>query len=457
MSQDNPSQRDAKTSRRQAIAFTRRQTGAGSKKPTKDYVPLEKLSSRFEGLDAYKEIQIMRQAAEVLGIQNPFFRSHEGRSTVTTVIDGKTVVNFGSYDYLGLNIDRRTADAAHQAIDIYGISASASRVVAGERPIHGALEQALADHYSTETALAFVSGHATNVATISALMHEGDLVLHDAHIHNSVVAGCRLSGASRRSFQHNDMGSLTELLEQNHGKYKNTLVVVEGLYSMGGDLAPLRDLVGLRSRFGCWLMVDEAHALGCVGKTGAGSFEHFHVDPSDVDIWMGTLSKTLAATGGYIAGSAALIDVLKAQASGFVYSVGLPPSLAASAEMALRILHEDPARVKTLRDNGMYFLEQAQKNGLDCAECEGFSIVPVMIGDSLLAAKLCERLLEKGFNVMPIVFPAVPMKSARLRFFITSMHSKKQLSDAIVATRTELARLRDENFAKELPRELFDE
>ncbi len=458
MTEREPLPGSVRVSRRRAVEFTRKPTSHGAGRPlpglgSSDPTP----PPGFDTLNDHKKIAIMRKAGEVLDIRNPFFRSHEGHTTATTVIDGKTVVNFGSYDYLGLNIERRTADAAHRAIDQYGISASASRVVAGERPVHRELEKAIAGHYHAEDALVFVSGHATNVATISALMREGDLVLHDSHIHNSVVTGSRLCGASRRSFKHNNMESLAELLAQNRGKYKNTLVVVEGLYSMGGDLAPLRELVELRSRFGFWLMVDEAHALGCVGRSGSGSFEHFGVDPGLVDIWMGTLSKTLASTGGYISGSAALIEILKSHASGFVYSVGLPPALAASAKTALDIMHDEPDRVARLHQNSAHFLERARNNGLDCAECAGFSIIPVMVGDSLLAAKLCERLLERGFNVMPIVFPAVPMQSARLRFFITSAHSRRQLSDAAAATQAELARLKSEEFAVNLPPELYEE
>jgi 8-amino-7-oxononanoate synthase len=444
-------------SRRQAVEFTRKRVDAdiSAKVITPELINVAPPRG-FDTLDDYKKINLMRIAGKALGIQNPFFRSHDGHAAATTSIDGNTVTNFGSYDYLGLNMEPRIAQAARIAIDHYGISASASRVVAGERPIHGALENAIAAHYSAEDALVFVSGHATNVSTISALMQEGDLILHDSLIHNSIVVGSQLSGASRRSFRHNDMQALTKLLEENRSRYKNALVVVEGLYSMDGDLAPLDELVALRDRFSFWLMVDEAHSLGCVGKLGLGSFEHFGVDPNRIDIWMGTLSKTLASTGGYIAGSEALIDILKSHASSFVYSVGLPPALAAAAKEALKLLHEQPDRTAKLQDNSGYFLDIAKKSGLDCGESDGFSVIPVMIGDSLLAAKLCECLLGRGFNVMPIVFPAVPMQSARLRFFITSAHTHKQIIEAVSATCEELIRLKSENFAKNLPQELFD-
>lgn len=457
MTEPKTSSKDSLKSRRQAVEFTRKRSETlardnSIKAQTIDAMP----PPGFDTLDDYKKIGLMHVAGNALGIQNPFFRSHDGHAGATTSIDGKSVTNFGSYDYLGLNMEPRVAQSAHEAIDQYGISASASRVVAGERPIHSTLEIAIASHYQAKDALAFVSGHATNVSTISALMKEGDLILHDSLIHNSIIVGSQLSGASRRSFAHNDIDALTKLLQDNRSRYNNALVVVEGLYSMDGDLAPLNELVDLRERFGFWLMVDEAHALGCVGKSGFGSFEHFEIDPSRIDIWMGTLSKTLASTGGYIAGSTALIETLKSHASGFVYSVGLPPVLAAAAIDALEMLHELPDRTAKLQNNSAYFLDLAKKCGLNCGDSDGFSVIPVMIGDSLLAAKLCERLLERGFNVMPIVFPAVPMQSARLRFFITSTHTRDQICAAVYATHEELTRLKSEKFAKNLPQGLFD-
>jgi len=418
--------------------------------------PAERLRAvPFDQLDAYKTIGKIRAASEVMGIENPFFRNHDGRASATTRIDGVELINFASYDYLGLNADPRPAAAAKAAIDQYGLSPSASRLVAGERPVHGALEAALAAHYQTDSAVVFVSGHATNVSTIGELMDERDLILHDGLIHNSILVGAQLSGASRRAFRHNDMDALEDLLRQNRGRYQNALIAVEGLYSMDGDIAPLQRLVALKEQYGCWLLVDEAHALGCVGPTGKGSFEACGIDPGAVDIWMGTLSKTLAATGGYIAGSAALVEILKGQASGFVYSVGLSPPLAAAAKTALDILKEEPDRVARLQENARLFLDLAGASGLDTGTAEASSVMPVMIGNSLLAGKLCERLFARGLNVLPIVYPAVPMQAARLRFFITSAHSAAHIRTAVSATAEELARLRDEGFAAILPPELY--
>ena len=408
-------------------------------------------AASFDQLQQFRNIEKMRAVGAMMGIENPFYRSHAGRASNKTVVGGAEVINFASYDYLGLNSDPRPVAAAHAALDHYGISPSASRLVAGERPVHAELEAALARHYRTAAAIAFVSGHATNVATIGELMGEGDLILHDAYIHNSVQVGARLSGAARRSFAHNDMAALDALLSEHRSRARNALIVVEGLYSMDGDTPPLAELVALKRKHGCWLMVDEAHALGCVGPTGRGSFEAAGIAPSEVDIWMGTLSKTLASTGGYICGSSALIDILKSNASGFVYSVGLAPALAAAATVALGIVESEPERVERLQANTALFLSLAAKAGLDTGVAGPFAVVPVMVGDSLLATKLSECILARGVNALPIIFPAVPMQSARLRFFISSMHDETDIRTAVEVTRQELARLRHEDFHNRLP------
>jgi 7-keto-8-aminopelargonate synthetase-like enzyme len=304
--------------------------------------------------------------------------------------------------------------------------------------------------------MVFVSGHSTNVSTVGYLVGESDLVLYDSLSHNSIQVGMKLSGAARRSFAHNDMDALEALLIQNRAQFRNALIVVEGLYSMDGDIPPLDRLIALKRKYGCWLMVDEAHALGCVGATGKGSFEACGIHPADVDIWMGTLSKTLASTGGYIVGSRPLIDLLRAHASGFVYSVALAPALAASALRALELLGEDPARVRKLQDNCALFLQLAARSGLDTGGAGPFAIVPVMVGDTLLAAKLSERLLTRGVNALPVMFPAVPMQAARLRFFLSALHTRDQIATAVSTTAEELARLRDADFGRALPLSVFN-
>lgn len=397
----------------------------------------------FTTLPGYQEVRVQRQAAEALGIDNPFFRTHDEKAGPTSVIDGKRYDNYSSYDYLGLNAHPAVAAAAKAAIDLYGTSPSASRVVAGERPVHQVLERKLAAHYGQEACAVFVSGHATNVTAIGALMGPRDLIVHDALAHNSVITGATLSRAERRSFPHNDLQALDQLLTSLRPQFKRVLVVVEGLYSMDGDCPDLATLVAIKQRHGAWLMVDDAHGLGVLGETGKGLFEHCGIDPLDVDIWMGTMSKTLSSCGGYIAGCAALIEFLKCTSGGFVYSVGLPPAMAAAATAALDVLHAEPERVARLRENGAKFCAAAREHRLDIGTTTGLAVVPVIVYDSLVAVVLSQKLFERGINVQPIIHPAVPERTSRLRFFITSEHDEAQIRRTVTTIAEELRAVGD--------------
>ncbi|WP_313602483.1 aminotransferase class I/II-fold pyridoxal phosphate-dependent enzyme [Rhizobium sp.] len=403
-------------------------------------------SLKFDQLPEYQRVLTQRKVGEVIGVDNPFYRSHDVAAGATTVMAGRNFANFASYDYLGTNTDPKVTSRAKEAIDRYGISASASRLVAGERPVHTELEATLAEVYGVEAAVCFVSGYLTNVAAISCIVGPQDLVVHDEFIHNSALAGIKQSGATRRLFRHNDVDNLETVLKTLSSEFRRVLVIVEGVYSMDGDIADLPRLLELRSRYGFWLMVDEAHALGVLGKTGRGTFEHFDVDPQEVDIWMGTLSKTTSSCGGYIAGSQALADILKAEAGGFVYSVGLAPVLAAAAKAGLDILRSEPERTEKLHRNGALFLQEARTAGLDTGLSVGFSVVPVLVGDSLRAVQLSNELLEDGVNALPIIHPAVPEGQARLRFFITCNHTDDQIRHAVEATARRLKALQERNF-----------
>lgn len=396
-----------------------------------------KRGDRFADLKELKDVKTQQAVADLIGVQNPFFRMHDGCAGATTHIDGRTHINFASYNYLGMNGHPEVNAAAKAAIDHYGVSCSASRLVAGERPIHRELEHKISEFYGVDDAVAFVSGHATNVAAIGHLMRANDLIVYDALAHNSIVVGATLSGAARRMFAHNDLDALEEILIRQAHAHERVLVAVEGLYSMDGDFPDLARLVKMRDRYGFWLMVDEAHSLGVLGKTGGGIAEECGVDPKEVDIWMGTLSKTLSGCGGYIAGSHSLVEYLKFSAPGFVYSVGMPPAVAAAAIACFDLLKKEPERVTKLRANGERFVQKAKEAGLDVGEASGTAIVPVMVGDSLRAVHLANRLLERGVNALPIVHPAVPERSARLRFFITSDHSFEQIDEAVAVTAEE--------------------
>lgn len=386
--------------------------------------------TRFDRHPGYEKMLVPKAAANRLGLANPFFRSHDASAGATTLIGGREYINFSSYNYLGLSGHPAVNKAAIDAIERYGTSASASRLVAGERPVQRELELALAELYEVEDCVVFVSGHATNVSTIGYLFGPKDLVVHDSLIHNSVLEGIRLSGAARRAFPHNDSQALDSLLAEVRGQFERVLIVVEGLYSMDGDIPDLPALIDIKRRHQAFLMVDEAHSLGVLGATGRGIREHCGAAGKDVDIWMGTLSKALASCGGYIAGERALVEHLKYAAPGFVYSVGMSPPLAAASLAALKLMLQEPERVSRLRERAGVFLAMAKQAGIDTGYSQGYAVVPVILGSSLKAARLSNLLFERNINVQPIIHPAVEEKAARLRFFLSAMHSDDELEYA---------------------------
>jgi 8-amino-7-oxononanoate synthase len=398
-------------------------------------------SQPFDELHSYRSVIKTKELTGRFGFSEPFYRSYDRRDGGNITLGGRSYLDFASYDYLGLSSHPHVIEAAKSAIDQHGTSVSASRIVSGNRHIHTELEENLAAIYVAEAALAFVSGHATNVTTIATLLDADDAVFCDELVHNSVHVGASLSKAQIFTFRHNDLNSLEALLRKHRNSHRNVLIAVEGLYSMDGDLADIPALIALKERFGCWLMVDEAHALGVLGATGRGSAEHHGIDPNRVDVWMGTLSKSLAGCGGYIAGTSALITILKYRAAGQVYSVGMAPALANAAIAAISVLKAESERVKRVQQNGRHFLREARRRGLDTCTSEGFSIVPVMIGDIVKAGKLTDRMFASGVNVLPIIYPAVPLKAARLRFFITANHSFADIENAVAITAEQMKSL----------------
>ncbi|MCW2307312.1 aminotransferase class I/II-fold pyridoxal phosphate-dependent enzyme [Rhodobium gokarnense] len=412
--------------------------------PARQSAKAGKKAFDFSELDDVKQYRMQRAAAELIGIDNPFFRPHEALARDTTLIGNQTYINFASYNYLGLNGHPEVAEAATEAIRRYGTTVSASRVVAGERPFHRDLEKALADMHGVEDAVVMVSGHATNVTSIGHLMGPNDLVICDALIHNSITEGIKLSGAARMLFPHDNLDALEEMLANHRSRFERVLIAVEGLYSMDGDFPDLPRLIEIKRRHDAWLMVDEAHSIGVLGETGRGIAEYFGTDPTEVEIWMGTLSKTLSGCGGYIAGSSALVEYLKVGAPGFVFSVGIAPPVGAASAKAVEIMLREPHRVEALRENGRLFLELAAEAGLDTGPSMGYSVIPVITGDSVSAAMLSNSLFERGINALPIIYPAVAEKSARLRFFITSEHTREQIRQTVAATAEELGKIREQ-------------
>jgi 8-amino-7-oxononanoate synthase len=430
----------------QALERRLRQTGDGTQPASLGGVNRNARSVpeqfyRFDQHPGYQQLRIMHDGAARFGLANPFFKLHESLAGAETTIGGQRFVNFASYNYLGYSGHPVVTEAAKAAIDHYGTSVSASRLVSGDRPIHRELEAELARLYEVDDAVTFVSGHATNVTTIGYLFGPRDLVIHDELIHNSVLQGIQLSGARRLSFAHNDVEALDRLLGDQRQHFERVLVVLEGIYSMDGDYPDLPRFVELKNRHKVFLMVDEAHSLGVMGANGKGIREHFGLAGKDVDIWMGTLSKTLASCGGYIAGESALVEHLKFMAPGFLYSVGMPASVAAAALAAVRCMAGDAERVATLQARGQQFLALAREAGLDTGTSTGLAVIPVITGSSLKATQLSGALAKRGINAQPILHPAVPEKAARVRFFVSCLHTPEQIADTVAIVAQELQKL----------------
>lgn len=393
----------------------------------------------FADMPGFNEMRFQKAASEQMQIGSPFFKRAEAMDGSRIKINGKWLINFASYDYLGLNQSDAVRDAVVNGVGTWGVSATASRLVGGEMAHHTALEETIASHAGTEAALATVSGHATNIMILRTLLGAGDLVLVDKLAHNSIYEGIKASGATHLSFPHNDWEWVDRMLAEKSGEYGNVMVIVEGLYSMDGDAPNLKKFVEVKARHGAWLMVDEAHSFGVMGETGAGICEYAGVDASSVEILMGTLSKAFCSCGGYVTGPAPLIEYLKFKAPGFVYSVGLSAPASYAAKAALDRIIAEPERVAKLRDNGQYFLKAAQNLGLDCGDSIGSAVAPIIVGDSLKSVILSDRLAKRGINALPIIYPAVPEKRARLRFFLTAAHTSDQLDEALKVTAEELA------------------
>ncbi|MFI6765942.1 aminotransferase class I/II-fold pyridoxal phosphate-dependent enzyme [Streptomyces sp. NPDC050355] len=393
-------------------------------------------------VDAFPEVRQFEERARAIvdsGAEFPYFRVHQGNIRDTTVIGERTYLSFGSYNYLGLSGHPMVNEAVHRAVERYGTSVSASRPLSGERDLTVRLERALADFLGVGDCLTLVSGHATNVTAIGHLVGPGDLVVHDALAHDSILQGCALSGAARRPFAHNDIDRLEQMLRLNRSRFRRVLIAVEGAYSMDGDLVDLPAVIELKRRYGALLMVDEAHSIGTVGEGGRGVGEFFGVDRSDVDLWMGTLSKSFASCGGYLGGSARMVRWLRHTLPGFVYSVGLTPANAAAALAATELIATEPHRVRALRRNAELFLGLAASAGLATGSSAGTPIVPCVLGDSARTLRVADRLFDRGVIADPIFHPAVDEGLARLRFFVTSEHREDDIRRAVSILAEEVA------------------
>ncbi len=386
----------------------------------------------WEG-EAWAEVAAQLAA---LGADDPYRLARSGRPAGRIrFADGRRCIAFCGYDYLGLNGHEEVLAAAEESARRYGTSCSASRLAGGECEVHRHLEEALAEFLGTEAAVVTVGGYVTNVAVLRFLLDRRDLVLHDSLAHHSLVEGCAVSGARRLVFRHNDIGHLEALLRAHGTGARQVLVVVESLYSMDGDIADLPRILDLKERHGFVLMVDEAHSVGTLGRSGRGLCEHWGVEPAAVDILMGTLSKSLVSCGGFIAGRRALVEVLRHRCPGLLlYSAGLPPPAAGAALGALRVLEREPGRVARLRARASLLRGRLQEAGCDVGACaDGSPIVPVMLPerrDMRDVAVLSRELLHRGVHVVGLGYPVVPRDGARLRMFVSAAHAEADLERA---------------------------
>jgi 8-amino-7-oxononanoate synthase len=383
---------------------------------------------RVEQLEAAKQGDLL-----------PYFRILESEAGPVVEMEGRETIMLGSNNYLGLTTDERVRQAARDALETYGTGVTGSRLLNGTTPMHLELERELAEWMGTEDAIVFTTGYQSNLGAISAIVEPGDTVICDSGDHASILDGCKLSGARMRPFRHNRMDKLETMLERAMGDGSGTLVVVDGVFSMEGDVCDLPAIVELTGRYGARLMVDEAHGVGVLGERGAGACELFGLEDA-VDLRMGTFSKSLASCGGFIAGSAEVIEYLRIASRSFIFSASAVPAAVGAALGALRIIRgEGPELMSRLLENATYLRQGFRDLGLKVVEPGTLPdgreattpVVPVMVGEDWQAVLLWKALFEAGVYTNVAIHPAVPPGGALLRTSLMATHEKKQLDRAL--------------------------
>jgi 8-amino-7-oxononanoate synthase len=358
-----------------------------------------------------------------------FFRKIESGQDSEVIVGGRKVIMAGSNNYLGLTCHPRVKAAAIRAVEKYGSGCAGSRFLNGNLEIHEELEKKLASFFRKEAALVFATGYQTNLGAISTLIGRNDIAVIDKYDHASIIDGCRLSFGKVKKFRHNDMKDLERVLRDARDKGK--LIIVDGIFSMEGDITDLPPIVEAARSYGAKVMVDDAHGIGVLGKGGRGTAEHFGLE-NQVDLIMGTYSKSLAAIGGFVAGSREVIDFIKHTGRSMMFSASLPPALVASVSEALDIIEEQPELRTRLWKNTHKMLDGYKALGYDTGKSET-PIIPILIKDSVKAYEMCRLLFENGVFVNPVVSPAVPPGRELLRTSCMATHTEEQLDQVLYA------------------------
>ncbi len=359
-----------------------------------------------------------------------FQKAVEYKSGPEAIIDGRPYQVFSSYDYLGLIGHPAIEQAAINSIKKYGTGSGGVRLLTGTNRIHEQLEDKIRQFKGTEEAMTFSSGYLANIAAIAGLAGPGDLVVADEYIHRSLIDAMKVCSVPCKTFMHNNVDALKDVLDQTD-RSKRVFILVEGIYSMDGDICKLPEIVEIKKQYDAFLVVDEAHSLGVLGRSGRGVDEHFGVDPSEIDIFTGSLSKSIPCNGGFIAARQEVVHYLKHGGAPYMFSAALSPAIAGAALAALEVMEQEPWRLRSLWENSRHLLAQLQNLPLNTGKSES-PIIPIITGSNESAFHLSRYLYDKGYLATSVIYPAVPGSMARLRLCMTAVH-RKEVIDHFVA------------------------
>jgi len=341
----------------------------------------------------------------------------------------REMIMMASNNYLGLATHPRVKEAARRALEKYGIGAGSVPLFGGTLDLHKELEQKLAQMKGCQDAIIFTSGYSSNVGCVSALVRKDDVAINDRLNHASLIDGCRLSGGTLRAFRHNDMNSLEKVLISSDRDFKGKLIIVDGVFSMDGDISPIPEIKKLADKYGAKLMIDEAHATGVIGKTGRGTPEHFNME-GQIDIVAGTLSKALSGVGGFVASSREVVNYLRFYARSYMFSTALPPAVTGALIAGIDVIQTEPDLRKKLWYNIDYMIGNLKKMGFDLGNAQT-GIIPINVGDEKILKLMSRDVHQAGIFLNPVYFPAVPKKLSRLRLSLMATHTQEDLDDTL--------------------------